>query len=245
MIRGHDEIRDAYQSPDVAKGYIEERFRQPLGALLHHRQASFLRRLIGQDRPQRILEIAPGPARLTVEVARSWSGRLVVMDASAAMLVEARTRLPTGTARFIRSDAFQLPFKPEFDLVYTFRFIRHFEAADRASLYEQIVRVMRPGGLLVFDAVNEAVSGPIRGAARPDEYQHYDALLRPETLRADVKRSGLQLISLHGVQHRYPMLSRLQVLVAPRSRVLARGAMEVIERLGGEPLEWIAVCRRA
>jgi hypothetical protein len=36
-----------------------------------------------------------------------------------------------------------------------------------------------------------------------------------------------------------------QVYVAPRSRALARGAMELLDRLGGPPLEWIVTCRRA
>ena len=93
--------------------------------------------------------------------------------------------------------------------------------------------------------MNEVVSAPIRSCRRPGEYQHFDALLRPEMIRAELKSAGFQVVSLKGVQHRYSMLARLQVLIAPRSRVIARTAMELINRLaGGEPLEWIVTCRR-
>jgi SAM-dependent methyltransferase len=248
MIRSPEDIREAYRDAAVAETYIDQRFGQPLGALLHSRQVRFLKRLLAKQRPGRVLEIAPGPARLTTAVA-SWLPRgTTILDASAPMLAQARRRLTGSTGwegRFIQGDAFHLPFRSEFDVVYTFRFIRHFEAESRLSLYGQIVKVLRPRGLLVFDVVNETVSGPLRERAKPGEYRHYDALLRPAGLTAELAQAGLQLVSLDGVQRRYSLLSRMQSLVAPRSRLLARGAMEVVARLGGEPLEWIATCRRA
>jgi SAM-dependent methyltransferase len=248
MIRSPEAIREAYRDVDVAEGYIDQRFRQPLGAFLHARQVRFLKRLLAKQRPGRVLEIAPGPARLTSAVTSHLPRGTTILDASAQMLAQARKRLSGTTAwegRFIQGDAFRLPFRSEFDVVYTFRFIRHFDAESRQSLYAQIVNVLRPGGLLVFDVVNEAVSGPLRERALPGEYRHYDALLRPAGLAAELTQAGLELISLDGVQRRYELLSRLQSFVAPVSPLLARGAIEVVDRLGGEPLEWIATCRRA
>jgi SAM-dependent methyltransferase len=205
---------------------------------------------IQQTGARHVLEIAPGPARLTAEIAPLLTGgTLTLLDASAQMLGEARRRLVDAHCRNTRcvlGDAFNLPFQRPFDLVYTFRLIRHFEAADRGRLYGQAARLLRPGGVLVFDAVNEVVSAPIRAAARPGEYEHYDALLRPDALRAELKAAGFETLSLRGVQHRYSLLSQLQVLVAPRSRGIARAAMEIVDRAGGgEPLEWIVTCRRA
>jgi hypothetical protein len=52
-------------------------------------------------------------------------------------------------------------------------------------------------------------------------------------------------VSLCGVQHHYPALMRIQTMVAPRSRPLARLMMRLVDRLGGEPLEWVVTCRRA
>lgn len=247
MIRGVMEMREAYRDDRVAAEYVDQRFKQPLGALLHKRQADLLRELVQTRRPEHVLEIAPGPARLTVEVAPLLRNRPVVIDASAQMLAQARRALDAigETAEFIHGDAFNLPFASSFDLVYTFRLIRHFEAAERARLYGQVARVLRPGGLLVFDAVNEVVSSGIRAKAKPGEHTHYDALLRPEGLTKELADAGFEVESLIGVQHRYPLLCKVQVLVAPRSTALARGAMEVLDRSGGEPLEWIVVCRRA
>ena len=246
MIQGAADLRDAYRDDRVASAYVEERFRAPLGALLHQRQVAAMRSVIGRARPGRVLEIAPGPARLTVDVAPMLGAPPVVIDASPQMLVQARRRLAAVNHRasLVEGDAFQLPFPAMFDLVYTFRLIRHFDDPDRARLYRQIARVLKPGGYLVFDAVNERVSRPMRERARPGDHQHFDALLKPEDVIRELSDEGFAVERLIGVQHRYPLLQQIQILVGPRSSVLARGAMEVVDRLGGEPLEWVVVCRR-
>jgi SAM-dependent methyltransferase len=236
MLRGVSEIREAYRDEGVAATYIEQRFHQPLGALLHARQASALKRLVRLRGLTSLLEVAPGPARLTVELAAHPDTHGIVVDASFQMLAEARRRLVSIAGarwRCLQGDAFALPVQGIFDLAYTFRLIRHFEAADRARIYTQLARVVRPGGYLMFDAVNEVVSAPLRAQAKPGEYQHFDALLTPALLDAELEPHGFVVESLTGVQH------------APRAATLARAAMEAIDRVQvGEPLEWIVTCRR-
>lgn len=246
MISGIDGIRAAYQDEAVARGYVEERFTTPLGALLHDRQSQVLRDIIGAHNRPDILEIAPGPARLTGSVI-DLAGRLTLLDASAEMLGEARRRLSATAAgtpyMFVRGDAFRLPFPSRFDLVYSFRLIRHFGAEDRLRLYREAARVLKPGGRLVFDAINRRVYEPIR--ARTTRLKHFDESLDREALYAELKSAGFEVESLAGAQHHYGALYRLQVLVAPRSAKLARMAMNVIDGVGGgEPLEWIVTCRR-
>ena len=246
MISGIDGIRAAYQDAGVARRYVEERFTTPLGALLHDRQSQVLRRVISAHASPDVLEIAPGPARLTTSVI-DVTGRLTLLDASAEMLAEARSRLSGVTVdtnyTLVRGDAFCLPFPSRFDFVYSFRLIRHFGPDERLRLYREIARVLKPGGRLVFDAVNERVYEPMRAIA--DGKQHFDASLDREALCAELAAAGFEVELLAGVQHRYSTLYQLQVLVAPRSAKLARLAMNVVDRVGGgEPLEWVVTCRR-
>ena len=248
MIQGQAGIREAYRDDEIARAYVQRRFREPLGAMLHERQVASMRALIAKVRPVRALEIAPGPARLTVDLASSFDRAGVLLDASAQMLKEAGERLQAAGVRGwsrVQGDAFHLPFAGAVDLVYSFRLIRHFEDADRVRLYLEIARILRRGGFLVFDAVNEKVAAALR--RKPDHSgQHYDALLSPEKIVHEVEAAGFRVVSLEGVQRHYPILYNLQVLVAPRSRRLAGAAMRLVDRIpAGEPLEWIVTCQRA
>jgi ubiquinone/menaquinone biosynthesis C-methylase UbiE len=247
MIKGREELQKAYQDARVAREYVARRFLSPLGALLHSRQIRVVQQLIQKHSIRRAVEIAPGPARLTIDIA-SLLEQVTLIDASAQMLQEARLRLTerriSDRVRFVQADAFRLPLRAHVDLVYTFRLIRHFQREDRVRLYRQIAAILGPRGWLVFDAVNQLVSMPLRARAGPGEYEHFDALLRPEALREELRESGFDVVSLTGVQRRYSVLAKCQIYLAHRSTRLARVTMELIDRLGGEPLEWVVVCRR-
>lgn len=248
MFAGHDGIRDAYRDEGVASRYIDERFREPLGALLHQRQSAALRRALDARQPCRVLEIAPGPGRLTTEVADLPGVTGTVLDASAQMLAQACRRvepLAGGRWTFVHGDAFHLPFDAPFDALFVFRLVRHFGSEERLRLYREFARVLKPGGLLVFDAINETAFAELR-RRNADQHMVFDATLTRDALRGELEAGGFRLDGLEGVQRRFLALYRLQVLVAPRSRWLARAAMEVLERTpGGDPLEWIVTCRRA
>jgi SAM-dependent methyltransferase len=244
MIRGESELRDAYRSRDVARNYVDERFREPLGALLHARQVAALSDVIRAASPRRVLEIAPGPARVTRDVAPLLPSGGVIVDASRQMLEEATRRLNNRAWDAVQGDAFALPMAGPFDLAFSFRLIRHFDANDRRRLYAEIARVLRPGGRFVFDAVNQLVSAPLRQHA-PNAHQHFDALLRPEQIDQELEASGFTDVAFTGVQHRYVTLSKIQVFIAPRSRRLASALIGAIDKFGGgEPLEWVVTCRR-
>lgn len=247
MIRGPQGIRQAYRDDKVAREYVAQRFIEPLGAMLHARQVQGVRDVIRTLQPTDVLEIAPGPARLTLPLSDDLPRGGTLVDASAQMLREAGKRLAAVNHRgwrLVQGDAFQLPFRGSFDLVYTFRFIRHFESPERARIYRQLAALVRPGGRLVFDAVNEKVARAVR--ARPDgSHQHYDALLSKSEIIDELAVAGFHRVHFADVQRWFPLLYQLQVLVSPRSRWLAAQAMEIVDRLpGGEPLEWIVTCER-
>ena len=92
MIKGRQAIQDAYRDQRVARDYVAERFESPLGALLHRRQVKAIRDLVQAQDIKRAAEIAPGPARVTVDTASSLSF-ITLVDASAQMLDESRRRL--------------------------------------------------------------------------------------------------------------------------------------------------------
>jgi len=125
MITGVRWIRDAYRDETVARTYVGNRFREPLGALLHARQVSALRRIVERQRPRRTLESRAGAGAADRRGSRGMgAGRGIAVEASAQMLAEARRVLgEAGAERWqcLQGDAFNLPLRPGFNLVYVFR----------------------------------------------------------------------------------------------------------------------------
>ena len=238
---------ERYRDRRVVERYVADRFTTPLGALLHERQTAVVRRTLLARNARRVVEVAAGPARFLPELARH-DARCVFVDLSLPMLRAARGAAAAGAMpiapAWVAADAAILPLRDgAFDLALAFRFLRHVDDSARMRIYDELARVVAPGGALLFDAVNERVSAPVRRAA-PDDHPLPDRLYRETDLRAEIAATRFEIESLTPVQRRYPLERRLQILIAPRSRRLASWLIGLVERSGGEPLEWVVVCRR-
>lgn len=237
------EIQDYYANRSVAAGYVQNRFVSELHRLLHDRQVAAVQRLIDRQRPAWILEVAPGPGRITRSV--TPTGRRICVEFNESMIEQGLRACDPAGVEWVRGNGFQLPFCDQFDLAYTFRFIRHFHRTDRGRLYAELQRVLRPGGWLVMDAVNERLSRPLR-EANPEEYPVYDKLYQADELCEELTRAGFVEVRLEPVQKCLRWQSRSQNFLGPRANWLNRFFVRALERLPRrDGLEWIVTCRRA
>lgn len=176
--RHESSVKTLYQDTKVAEDYIQDRFTWSWSRLLHDRQVRILNEVIRQHGIQSALELAPGPARLTTQVEGLQRG--VAVEASAEMLEVARRRIAaTGLDslwQLREGNAFDLSSIEEtFDLVYTFRFIRHFSIEERERLHKEILARLEPSGILVFDVVNRAVTERLqaRSSSKDDSKKNH------------------------------------------------------------------------
>jgi SAM-dependent methyltransferase len=211
--------------------------------VLHARQVAFLNRVIGELEPARVLEVAPGPARLSAELRQT--PQAVGMDFSPRMLSEARRRTRENglTWSYVRGDGFALPFATgAFDLVFSVRFVRRFEPAPRRQLWAEMRRVLRPGGHLVIDAQNRLVAGPHREGR--DGYPVYDELWRRDELVAELSSAGFAVRHLEGIMRRFAWQWRLHRLrrfgLAAPARLFIRALEWTPDR---NPSTWMVLCQ--
>jgi len=247
-------VAAVYEDEKVADAYLAKRMQFTWQRLLHRKQVACLNRAIAARRPSSVLELAPGPARLSTEV--SGFGRGVMVENSEEMIRIARQRLKQkgldATWSVIGGSAFELEaLLPEqaFDLAYTFRFIRHFREPERAQLYRGIHDRLSNGGVLVFDVVNKKVRDALdaRMTETPKgELSVYDATYTPESFRAEIGQYGFDVVGLQPVLVHFGMQSWLSYKgddVAPAVVDALVRALELIP--SGAPLEWVAVCTKA
>jgi SAM-dependent methyltransferase len=246
VLKRPQEIRGAYSKTATAEDYIDKRFVSAWGAVLHAAQVKVVNGVIRTHGVRNVLEIAPGPARLSRDVSGFERGYLCEFNESMLQVARRRLEGTNGRWHLVRGDAFHLPIgaPAALDLVYSFRFIRHFEAEDRALLYHQIRAVLKTGGLLVFDAVNVAVGLPARVQEGLAEYPIYDEFYTREALDRELIQHGFTPVSAIPVIRHMTIQQKIQVLVGPRSNGLARRLISLLEYVPGTPLEWVVVCRK-
>ncbi len=145
----------------VEKPWYETAFKADYLARYAHRseragsrEVAFLKRVMRLSKGARILDLCCGAGRHCRALARHGY-RVVGADLSAELLRSARAR--DRRTSFLRADARHLPLQAEaFDgVVNLFTSFGYFDAArEDLALLRGVMRVLRPGGVLVLDFFN-------------------------------------------------------------------------------------------
>ncbi len=112
------------------------------------------------------LDFGCGPGRLTAALAACGFERVIGVDVSPTMLEKAREVLPAELAdrcEFVLNTATDLSVVPTdtVDLVYTCRVLQHMPPPLFRGYLREFMRIVRPGGLAVF----QVPAGPAPGVA--------------------------------------------------------------------------------
>ena len=241
-----DKIKTLYDRKSVAEEYIRIRFAKPLGAVQHRIQVRAVNQTIRNYKARNILEIACGPARLTTEITGFETG--VAIDNSDEMLSIAEDRVSNNKQwKFLNGDAFNLEIDEKFHLIYSFRFIRHFELKDRRRLYSNVSDLLSKSGIFLFDAVHYEKHKCIKYFEKKGDIQIYDKIyLTQHELITELDRAGFEVLEIKEVvRHFY-----IQAVISRAAHILRLNAMgeriiAMLENLKfGRPLEWIIICRK-
>jgi ubiquinone/menaquinone biosynthesis C-methylase UbiE len=113
------------------------------------------RRLLGSLQGKRILDVGCGPGRGVIDFARE-AAFAAGTDASLDMLCVARNKTQTGLpCGFAVAHAQRLPFRAgSFDAVTALNFLHLFSVETQRSMVAEMMRVVRPGGILVLEFDN-------------------------------------------------------------------------------------------
>lgn len=246
-------IAAAYEDETVVLGYLENRQRYAWQRLLHARQCALLNAWLRRSGAARVLEVAPGPARLSVELDGVSSG--IMVENSQEMVAVARKRLRdagrSDNWRVIHGDAFGLGALlsgQQFEFAYTFRFLRHFRDAERNRLYAELRDRLAPGGVLAFDVVNLAELRRIESLAirkSAQEIDIYDVAYSAESFRDEMATAGFEVVELVPIVGRFALQGALSYRLERWAPTVADALVRGLESLPSrQPLEWVALCRK-
>lgn len=234
-----------YQQNKVAERYIDQRFQEPLNRVEHRRQVDIINKIIRDQNSSRVLEFAPGPARITAELEVEGGTSI---DSSRSMLHLAKKRMKEkGKAwKFIKGNILTLRINYKYDLIFCFRFLLHFKMEERKKIYRQAQRFLNQEGYLVFEVMNKNIVLPLRRLLGKKRYFMYDKLYTQEEFINEMEANGFKVIKL------YPVLNHfwIQALFSRPLKFMgwnrkAEQFLFFFERFKSkQPYEWIALCQK-
>jgi len=173
---------------------------------LHH-----LLRLVPFDgaRGERVLEVGCGAGTDSVRFARGGA-RVVGVDVASSAVALARQNFAIQrlTAALVEADGEALPFGAEaFDVVYAHGVVQY--TADDRRLVEECRRVLRPGGLAIFQVYNRISWLNALSTLMKVKLEHEDAPVLKRYSPGEFRRllSGFREVRIE--PERFPVKSRL------------------------------------
>ena len=144
-------------------GTVPPKYDRYLGPLLFHPYADDLVARLPVTHGMRVLEIACGTGIVTERLLRRLAGQgtLVATDLNDAMIAHARTRIPDDPAlEWRQADGMSLPFPDRaFDAAVCEFGLMFFP--DKAKGVREAFRVLRPGGLYLFNVWDRIERHPV------------------------------------------------------------------------------------
>lgn len=194
-----------------------------IGSITEALERRLVVELLGEVAGRDVLDVGCGDGALAVALARR-GGRMVAVDASAAMIAGARRRAEEGGADILlcRAEADRLPFGPaRFDRVIAIAVLCFIE--DAVPSFAEMARVLRPGGRLVIGELGKwstwAASRRVR-AWLGSTLWRAGRFRRAAELRRLATGAGLAVTAVRGA------------IFYPRSAVAARLLAPLDSRLG-------------
>lgn len=194
LVKGHNTIKEYYQNINVANNYNETRFLLYPGNYYD----SFERASIGiiienlfSDKID-ILDIASGDGRIVQEDVKY--GFCTSVDSSRAMLdiVEKRYK-SLGLLKTVMCDYFLDDIEGVYDVVTTFRYIRHYDYVQRKILYQRIHNNLKDGGILIFDVPNIKYIMNTRNSGNWGDFNIYDVFWDDKSIVRELEENKFEV----------------------------------------------------
>lgn len=135
--------------------YHQRRYETAYGRLFREIHHEVLREALQVlPRHARVLEVACGTGH-TSRLLSDMGFAVTATDLTIDMMRHAQSGYRGRYPKFVVANAFRLPFLAEaFDAVVSTRFLHLFDMAEQKFLLREMLRVVRPGGLLLVDFDN-------------------------------------------------------------------------------------------
>lgn len=161
--------------------------------------------LCSLDATSRVLDVGCGGGNTACLIAKQYGSHVQGIDISEVMITKARERVRqeglADTVKFQVADTFALPFEDDsFDVIIVESVFTPLPG-DKGQALGEMVRVVRPGGMIATNESTVDPAAPKEWLALLDEHPAMYGYFTPETLRAMFEESGLDIVEMIVAQY--------------------------------------------
>ena len=150
MKTNTNELQNHYSKKQIAIQYMNRRLGYPIGKYRHIVQVNAIENVIKKYAIKKVIEIAPGPGRLTKEI-KVEKG--LAIDSSPEMLELAKQCIDQSCWKLKLGNALDFSVDEEYEMAMSFRFVWHLDKEKRIKLYSNIASALKGNGIWMFDAL--------------------------------------------------------------------------------------------
>ncbi|MBD1912946.1 MULTISPECIES: class I SAM-dependent methyltransferase [unclassified Leptolyngbya] len=190
-------IQSYYDS--IAADYDRSRFANTYGRYIDDQERKILKRWLPRSSDSSVLDLACGTGRF-LDLATAG------LDASANMLEIASQKYPDVS--LIQASACEIPLpSASYDAIFSLHFFMHLNPAKVATILDECHRILRPGGMLIFDIPSALRRNLVR--YRAEDWHGATALSIPQIREATQGKwelqasSGVMLFPVHRIPTTY------------------------------------------
>ncbi len=204
LVKGHENMKKYYQNSEIAENYTVHRFKKYPQNCFDMMERETINLIISDyynnSNDLQLLDIACGNGRIVQELIKFGSCKAV--DSSEAMLEQVATnlqptcnQLPTGCNQLATSvcDFILEKCDGNFDVITSFRYIRHFEYKTRKLLYKKIRECLDENGIFVFDVPNRTFELKLKTMNGWGNYNIYDVFFTKEDIIRELQNNGFEV----------------------------------------------------
>lgn len=196
LVKGNNSIKTYYESQEIVVNYDTDRFVEYPMSVVNRIEQMLVYNLVGEYgkfRELKIIDIATGTGRILDSL--HSLGDCTVIDNSQEMLKIILERYGKKI-NILKGDFFDMVLSSTYDVVTSFRYIRHFEAIERNTLMIKINKITKLGGIFIFDVPNIEAELQLRQKIGWQHFNIYDVFWNKASIENELMRYGFKLIEL-------------------------------------------------
>lgn len=206
LVKSNENIKQYYENQSIAVDYDKDRFISYPMNVVNELERVYVDEIVNLElknkKDLKMLDIATGTGRILDKLVNK--GLCAAIDNSDEMLNIIKSRFENiGDLSLLKGDFLELNIDSKFDIITSFRYIRHFDNKERQIIFQKIQNILNQEGLLIFDVPNLSSEIELRNTLGWKNFNIYDVFWTEDSIKEELEMYDFEIIQMIPIDRYY------------------------------------------